>query len=214
MLKINKKTLIITSIITLLPALVGILLWDKLPDTMATHFGLNNEANGFSSKTFAVFVLPLILLGLHLFCAIVTANDPRKQNISQKMYNLVLWITPVISIIVTAVTYPYNLGIKMDISWFANLFVGLLFVIIGNYLPKARQNYTIGIKLPWTLANEENWNKTHRLGGIIWMIAGIILILTSFAGALNKEWVILGVVFIAVIIPSLYSFFLHAKKGL
>lgn len=214
MLKKNKKTLILTSIIILLPVLVGIMLWDKLPDTMATHFGTDNEANGFSSKKFTVIGLPFILLGVQLLGAVVTDKDPRKQNISDKLYKLILWITPCVSIFVAAFMYPYNLGMKLDISLFAHLFTGLVFIIIGNYLPKARQNYTIGIKLPWTFANEENWNRTHRLAGVIWVISGIILILSTFIGNIGSIYLTIGIMLVAVIVPSIYSFFLHVGKGL
>ena len=148
MLKANRKTMIITSILTILPMLIGIIYWDRLPDVMATHFGFNNEANGFSSKTFAVFGIPLILLAVLWLGAIVTAYDPKRQNISPKMFSLVLWIAPVISLIAAATMYPVNLGYEVDITFFSELLLGLMFIIIGNYLPKARQNYTIGIKIP------------------------------------------------------------------
>ena len=84
-----------------------------------------------------------------------------------------------------------------------------MFIIIGNYLPKARQNYTIGIKIPWTLANEENWNRTHRLAGYLWMICGILMILISLTRFVPAEWLL-----IMVLVPCIYSFWLHAEKAL
>ncbi len=167
MLKANRKTLIIASIVTILPVLIGIMCWNRLPDVMATHFGMNNEADGFSSKAFAVFGLPLVLLAVLWAGALVTSYDPKRQNISPKMFSLMLWIAPVISLVAAVTMYPVNLGYVLDISFFAELVLGLIFIVIGNYLPKARQNYTIGIKIPWTLANEENWNRTHRLAGYL-----------------------------------------------
>lgn len=110
---VNRKTLILTSIITLLPILAGMILWNKLPNTMAIHFGLCNDANMFSSKIVGVIGLPLILLIIHLFSAFVTAKTPRKQNISEKMYMFVLWIVPCISIIISAIIYSYNIGINI-----------------------------------------------------------------------------------------------------
>ncbi|MDD6919940.1 MAG: SdpI family protein [Eubacteriales bacterium] len=214
MLKKNKKTLILTCIIIVLPIIVGVVLWDKLPETMATHFGINNDANGFSSKLFAVVGLPIILLLIQFICAVVTAKDPRKQNISNKLYVLVLWIVPCISIFVSTFVYAYNLGVKINISLFASMFIGLLFIIMGNYLPKMRQNYSMGIKLPWTLANEENWNKTHRLAGTVYIVVGISIILTTLIAGLNNIWIILIAVFVAFAIPSIYSFMLHVRKGL
>ena len=213
MLKTNRKTLIITSIVTILPVLIGIICWNRLPDVMATHFGLNNEADGFSSKAFAVFGLPLVLLAVLWVGAFVTAYDPKRQNISQKMFSLMLWIAPIISLVVAATMYPVNLGYELDIAFFSELLLGMMFIMVGNYLPKARQNYTIGIKIPWTLANEENWNRTHRLAGYLWMICGILMILISLTRFVPAEWLV-GIFLIMVLVPCIYSFWLHAEKAL
>ena len=213
MLKANRKTLIITSIVTILPVLIGIFCWDRLPDVMATHFGINNEANGFSSKAFAVFGLPAVLLAVLWLGAFVTSHDPKKQNISSKMFTLMLWIAPVISLVVAATMYPVNLGYELDIAFFGELLLGLMFIIVGNYLPKARQNYTIGIKVPWTLANEENWNRTHRLAGFLWMICGAVMIVISLMRFVPAQWLV-GVFLIMVLVPCIYSYWLHVKKGL
>lgn len=210
MLKANKKTLIIASIITILPVIIGILNWSRLPDVMATHFGADNEANGFSSKAFTVFGIPLILLALEWIGALVTSKDPRKQNISTKMFSLVLWIVPVVSIFCAAAIYPYNLGIKIDISFFGMLFMGLLFIVIGNYLPKTRQNYTIGIRIPWTLDNETNWNRTHHMAGYLWAAGGILMMLMALTG-ISSGPLFAGIVVVMIIIPSIYSFWLHTQ---
>ena len=213
MLKENKRTLIITSIVTILPILIGVFLWNRLPDVMATHFGINNEANGFSSKVFAVFGLPLLLLALEWFGALVTAHDPKKQNISPKMFSFVLWIIPAVSLFCAATIYPYNLGYQIDITFIAELLLGVIFIVVGNYLPKARQNYTIGIKIPWTLANEENWNRTHRLAGYLWVIGGILMIIAALTGIANAKWM-LAIFFILALVPFVYSYWLHVKRNL
>ena len=213
MLKANRKTLIIASVITILPVVIGILYWNRLPDVMATHFGMNNEADGFSSKAFAVFGLPALLLAVLWIGAVVTSHDPKKQNINPKMFSLMLWIAPLISLVAASTIYPINLGYKLDITFFAELFLGLMFIIIGNYMPKARQNYTIGIKLPWTLANEENWNRTHRLAGYLWMIGGLLMIIVCLTRFVPAQWLI-GIFLIMVLVPCVYSFWLHKKKGL
>ncbi len=213
MLKKHMKTMIITSIITVLPILVGVLLWDRLPDVMATHFDSSNNANGFENKYFAVFGLPLILLAVQWVAAFVTANDPRRQNISPKMFSLILWIVPLASIICGAAIYTFNLGLELNFYLVVQLFLGVLFIVIGNFLPKARQNYTLGIKLPWTLANEENWNRTHRLAGFVWVIGGILMVVLTLTG-LAKPPVYIGTFMVMALIPWVYSFWLHTKRGL
>lgn len=210
----NKKTLILTSIVILLPILIGILLWNKLPDSMATHFNFDNAADGYREKWFAVIIEPFILLALHLIMAMIIAADPRKKNISSKVYGITIWIIPASSLALAVVIYPYNLGIHFNISLFIGIFMGITYIIVGNYLPKTRQNYTIGFKLPWTYANEENWNKTNRLSGVINIVIGILIIINAAIGLFNIFYSLLVAVIIGSLIPLGYSYFLHVKKGL
>lgn len=212
-MKENRRTLVITSIVTILPVFIGLFLWNRLPDVMATHFGFNNKADGFSSKIFAVIGIPLILLAIEWICAVATSHDPKNNNISQKIFSLVLWMIPFLSLIVTTAIYSYNLGYETDMVFRSGLIVGMLFVIVGNYLPKARQNYTVGIKVPWTLANEENWNRTHRLAGFVWVVAGILMIIGTLTG-LMKDYVMTVIVVVMILVPCIYSYYLHVVKNL
>ena len=210
MIKKNLKVLIITSIIIVLPILAGVVLWNQLPEQMPTHWNAAGEVDGWSSKPFAVFGLPLILVAAQWLCVLATTTDPKRQNHSEKIYHLVFWIMPVLSIVLHAVTYLTVLGVGVRIEMVMPIFMGLLFVIIGNYLPKCKQSYTIGIKIPWTLNNEENWNKTHRLAGWVWVIGGFAIMLTGFFGGFVAFFVI---TLVMVLVPAIYSYLLH-RKGL
>ena len=209
MIKKYKKRIIISSIITLLPILAGIILWNRLPDTIATHFGNDNVANGWSSKPFVVFAMPLLLLGLHLFILFVTMNDPKRKNISEKMFGFLIWFVPVLSVFIFSITYYNALGMNVNIGMAVNIIVGIVFLVIGNYLPKCKQNYTAGIRIPWTLNSTENWNRTHRLAGWLFMLGGILFFLNAFL-----QWS--GMFFVIIVIallPEVYSFLLY-KKGI
>ncbi|MBQ2901726.1 MAG: SdpI family protein [Agathobacter sp.] len=209
-MKKNLKTMIITSIIILAPIVAGLILWDKLPAEMATHFGENGEPNGWSSKEFAVFGMPLFLLAVHWFCAFFTGVDPKKENISNKMMTLVLWICPVVAIFGCGSTYMYALDNSINTTAMGILLVGCMFLVVGNYMPKVKQSYTLGIKLPWTLNSEENWNRTHRFAGGIWMLAGVLVLVGGFA---EQFWVVFVAILLAVAIPTVYSYILF-KKGI
>ena len=209
MLKKNLKTMIITSIIILAPIVVGLLLWDQLPAELATHFNENCEPNGWSSKPFAVIGMPLFLLAVHWFCAFFTGVDPKKENISNKTMILVLWICPVVSIFGCGSTYMYALDNSMNTTSMGFLLVGCVFLVVGNYMPKMKQTYTLGIRLPWTLNSEENWNRTHRLAGRVWMIAGVLVLIGGF---MEQFWIVFVTLLFAVGIPSVYSYMLY-KKG-
>ena len=208
MFKNNKARVIITSLITLLPTLLGVIIWQKLPETVATHFGANNEANGWSSKPFTVFAIPLILLGLHLLCLFLTSFDPKSDNIGEKSKKLVFWIIPLTSVVIFTAIYANALGIKLDVGMICIIFMGVLYIVLGNFLPKTKQNHVFGVRLPWTLSDEENWNKTHRVAGFCMVIAGILAILTSF---LRNFVLFMIITALAAMIPIIFSFVYYQK---
>ncbi len=209
MIKQNKGKLILTSIAILIPVIIGLFLWNDLPDTIATHWGFNGQADGYSSKAFAVFGLPLLLLVIHWVCVFATKLDPKHKDINPKMFSIVLWICPAISIVMNTMVYLIALGKEIRFVSGVIIFMGLLFIIIGNYLPKCRQSYTMGIKLPWTLENEENWNKTHRMAGVLWVIGGIVIIAT----AIFESFIIFfSIVALMVIVPTVYSYLYYKKQ--
>ena len=208
MIKKNWKMLLITSLAILLPVFAGVLLWSQLPEQIPSHWNMQGEIDGYSSKPFSVLGLPLILLAIHWFIVCVTLADPKKQNHSEKILHLVFWIVPALSIILSAVTYSTAMGKGVRMEIFVSVLLGLLFVAIGNYLPKCKQNYTIGLKLPWTLHSEENWNRTHRLAGWLWVIGGLLLI---SAGFFNLMWLTLSAPLLMALVPTIYSYILYLK---
>ncbi len=209
MIKKNLKTMIITTIVILLPIAAGLILWDKLPEEMPIHFNANGVADDFGSRASVIFIVPLVMLALQWICAAVTSSDPKNKNITIKSMNLVLWIIPAINLLVSSIIYAYSLGKEFNVNTVMMLFFGFFFIVIGNYLPKCKQNYTIGIKIPWTLNSTENWNYTHRLSGKIWVIGGIILIPTAF---LNWVWLSLSLFVIMVAVPFIGSYLFHKKE--
>lgn len=206
----NKKILILTSVITALPILIGIFFWNSLPDQIATHFGADGEPNGWSSKWFAVFGLPLFIVAVNALCVYACERDPRRAGYPPKMMRIIYWICPVVSWICAIAVYGYALGFNQDgLAQYVMVFVGLLFILIGNYLPKVKQNYYLGFKLPWTYADEDNWNKTHRLGGRVWVIGGLLIILNYFLRIPNLELVLMIAM---VLIPVVYSWAYSRRK--
>ena len=212
MIRKHKLELILSSLVILIPVLVGLILWNRLPETLATHWGVDGQADGYGSLPFAVFVPYLCLLAGHWFCFLVTANDPRNQNRNWKPIRLVLWIMPVLSNVVGIIMYSLALGVKVSVSGIMIAALGLMFVAIGNYLPKCRQNHTIGIKVPWTFASEENWNATHRFGGRVWMIGGVVMMLAAFLPTGWSAGVTVAAAVILSIVPIVYSYCYYRKQ--
>lgn len=208
MIKKNKLQIIITSIATVLPVVIGLILWDQMPEQVAIHWGLNGEPDSYGHKAVAVFVLPVVLLAVHLICVFASRLDPKHKDMNPKLFSLVLWICPAISIIMNTMVYLISIGKEVKFVMIIILFMGLMFVVIGNYLPKCTHSYTMGIKLPWTLADEDNWNKTHRFSGPLWVIGGIVIIVTAI---FESPVIFFSVVALMMIIPTVYSYCYYKK---
>ena len=204
----NLKLMLITSLVTLLPLLVGLCLWNQLPDQLPFHWNAAGEVDGWAGKPMAVIGAPLLMLALHWLCAWVTAADPKNKNHSGKMQRLILWIIPLLSVVLFGIIFATAWNKELHVASIAPILIGVLFVIIGNYLPKCKQSYTIGIKLPWTLHSEANWNKTHRLAGFLWVLGGFAMMIAGFLGGL---WAILPIALGMTLIPTGYSYLLHRK---
>ena len=208
MIKKHWKLLLVTSIIILLPIVAGVVLWNQLPEQVPIHWNANGEIDGWSSKIFFVFGMPAIMLAFQWLCTLGTGADPKKANHPEKILQLVLWIIPVLNTVLSVITYGAALGQQVRMEVIMPVLIGLILAIVGNYLPKCKQNYTIGIKIPWTLNSEENWNKTHRFAGWLWTVCGIVIMLTGFLGGF---WIFFGVVLVMVVSPCIYSYMLHRK---
>ena len=212
MIRKNRWQLIITSVIILLPIAAGLLIWNDLPEQITTHWGADGEPNKWSDKSFAVFGIPLFLLAVHWICIFFTTHDPKNKEQTGKVFNMVLWITPIISLIVCGCSYAFALGNDINMRMIGCAIMGIAFVIIGNYMPKCKQNYTIGIKVPWTLQNEENWNKTHRFTGRLWVCGGLLLLATLLIPMDNILFIVLPVIFFIPSIPIIYSYAYYRKQ--
>ena len=211
MIKTNMKILILTSVLILLPLLLGLIFWSSLPAEIPTHWNAAGEIDGYSSKPFAVFAMPLFLLASHWICALATYADRKNKDQNRQPMTMVLWICPIVSLVSFGLCYSAAMGIDIDTETMMPLFLGVMFVVIGNYLPKCRQNHTIGIKLPWTFRSEENWNKTHRLGGKLWVLGGFALMLTVLLPTEVAAWYLLAILTLLVIVPTLYSYALSKR---
>lgn len=213
MLKENKKTLTLTSLLILLPVLFGLLNWSALPAAVATHWGADGVANGWSPKWFAVFGLPLILLALHWFCVWGTSRDRKNADQSRKLTQLVLWVCPVVSLHMAWAVYSHALGMGMPVERLSLGLIALLFLVFGNYFPKCRRNRTIGIRVKWTLESEENWNATHRASGRVWVAGGTVLLIGCFLPQSLFLPVLLPVLTVLALFPFVYSWRWHRAHG-
>ena len=205
----DKRTLMLTTVVCLLPIILSIAMYDKLPAQVPIHFNARWEADGYMPKLQAVIGLPVFMVILNFITQFMIYNDPKKANASKVIKSISIWLIPVISVILLPSTIFIGLGYEVPLKVIIPVGIGVLIIAIGNYLPKCRQNYTIGIKLPWTLSDEDNWNKTHHMAGYLWIIGGMIMVVY---GCFNINLIPIVIAFLVMtIVPCIYSYVLYRK---
>ncbi len=213
----DRTVLLLTSLVCLLPLMMSIVVYQDLPDQIAIHWdGMGNPDN-FAPKALAAFGLPFLFLGINLFSKLVLFNDPKRAYTSQAMQIFAAWLPPLLSVVLIPITLLIALDNAIPITLGVPVLLGLVLIVAGNYLPKSRQNYTIGLKLPWTLNDADNWNKTHRLTGYLYILAGLILIGGAFISrgfqTTNGLTPTVFLAIVLVIVPRFYSYWLYKRAG-
>jgi uncharacterized membrane protein len=205
------RLLWITTIVCFLPLILSFVLYNKLPELVPIHFNYEGVPNNYVPKAVGAFGLPVLMAVINLFVHFKLDNDPKKMNSPLALKYLGKWSAPILSVILVPVTLFIALGYKIPIQIIVSAIVGVIIVASGNYLPKCKQNYTIGIRIPWTLNSEVNWNKTHYMAGYIWVLGGISIIIGSCIQVQGAPLILIVVLFITII-PFCYSYWLY-KKG-
>ena len=205
----NNAQIISSTLVCLVPIALTLVLYKKLPEQVPIHFDMNGDPDNYASKAVAGFLFPCLLAVFNLFVHFMMNADPKKQNANKIIRLVGFWTFPFVSLITVPITLFKGLDYNVPVVPICTALVGLLFLIIGNYLPKSRQSYTVGIRLPWTLDNEENWNKTHRFGGFVWVLGGLVVIINAFIGSYN---ILFAVIALVVILPIAYSYLFYRKQ--
>lgn len=206
-----KPGLVVSGVIIVLMLILSAWAWIKIPagQLIPTHWGLNGQPDGYSSKAFGLLILPLAALAEAGLFLLIAKIEPRKRNIqlSAKAYTMIWVASLALSLVVHTFLVLAAVGQKMGINTVIPVALGGLFIIIGNYMGKIRSNFFAGIRTPWTLSSDLSWNKTHRLGGKLFILYGLITAL----GVLLKDmclWVAIlvseGIVIIAIL--TVYSY--------
>lgn len=179
----------------------------SLPEEVPIHWGTDG-VDGYQSKGAAFFSLHAIMIFIYALMMVIPKIDPKKRNYDyfSKGYMIINYALISLFFVINTIILLICLGIDIPMERLAGPFVGVLFMIMGNYLQQARTNYFIGIRTPWTLSNDEVWRKTHRLGGKLFMGGGLLIFLTYFMPMEWEFYIITGVVAIIVIIPTAYSY--------
>lgn len=211
-MKRMKKEFWLTVLVCLLPLFAGAYFYPQLPEQVATHFGIDGTPNGYSSRFAAVLGMPAGVLALHLVCCFGGTRGKKFAEENARMQRLTLWICPFVSVLMSAMTLGTALGNEMSVEMVVPAAVGLMFLALGNYMPKIRPNHTLGVRTPWTYASEENWRYTHRVAGFAWVVAGFLMLLASLLGAW-RGWLTVAFLVLVAGVPIAASYLYYRRHG-
>lgn len=211
----TKTTTIISIILIAIAVIAGAVLWNQLPEQMASHWNANDQADGTMPKFWGVFMMPLVTLGMMVLFLVVPNIDPLKANIAQfrESFNLFIVLIIAFMLYVHGLTLAWSLGFT-DFRMSAAMlpFMGVLFIAIGLMLRKAKRNFFIGIRTPWTLSSDSVWEKTHQLGSILFMISGAFAIIGGFFGGMMAFWLMFVPLIGSSLFLVIYSYFLYRNE--
>jgi len=207
-----RKSEIISLLIIMISFIIGISFYSLLPDKVASHWNAKGEVDGYMSKFGGLFLMPVISLVLLLLFIIIPKIDPLKHNIEKfrKYFDGFIVLMMLFLFYLYILTILWNIGVRFNFVHLLVPIFSIFFYYCGILIQKAQRNWFIGIRTPWTLSNEEVWNKTHKIGGKLFKIAGII----SLIGILLPEYALFFVicpVIIASLFPVIYSYFAYQK---
>jgi len=209
MLRKSNKPLFLTTLLCVFPMIISLFIFKELPEYIAIQWDLQGEVTNTVPKYLGIYLLPLLLAVLNIILHIILVNEPKQKNVPKVLMVIGIWTMPVISLFIQIIIYITNMEATFYYSFAVMIFIGFLLILIGNYLPKCKQNNSVGIKLPWTLHDAQNWNKTHHLAGYVWIAGGLLFILNAY---LKSEILLVFISLTVVFIPIIYSFVLYKKK--
>ncbi|MEJ5223414.1 MAG: DUF1648 domain-containing protein [Anaerolineales bacterium] len=210
----NKTTIILSFGLLLIALLAGAVLYNQLPDPMPSHWNAAGEVDGYTPRFWGVFLLPLMTAGILLLFLVIPSIDPLRANIAQfrETYNLLIVGFTFYMLYIHGLTLAAALGVQFNMTVMLLPAVGLLFIGIGLILPRAKRNFFIGIRTPWTLSSDTVWEETHRVGAWAFGLAGGVTILSAFLGE-SGIWLLLGALMLAAFVPVVYSYILWRREN-
>ncbi|MGG2197433.1 SdpI family protein [Paenibacillus validus] len=192
----------------------GIVLYPSRPDLMPIHWGVDGQPDNYAHKAVALFLVPGILIVVHSLLTYLPKLDPKKENYGkfQSSVNVIRNVIMIGLLVLHAFTIAYGYGFTFNMNYVALPFAGIVFIVLGNYMPRFKTNYFMGVRTPWTLASEEVWRKTHYLSGRVFVAGGVLLLLGVFLPDAVKFGFFIGLIALTTIVPYLGSYMYYRKS--
>lgn len=210
----NKASIVVSAILIAVMLIAGLVLYSRLPDPMPSHWNAAGEVDGYMSRFWGVFLLPLITIVLVPLFLVIPQIDPLKANIAKfrGVFNWFIVAFVVYMLFVYGLTIAASLGYQFNMTYALLPIVGFLFIGIGYMIGRAKRNFFIGIRTPWTLSSETVWDETHKLGAKMFMIAGVVTIISAFLGEAGI-WLLMAALLAAAFVPIIYSYILWQREN-
>jgi uncharacterized membrane protein len=189
--------------------------WSWLPERIPTHWDIHGRIDGWSARWPGAFVLPAIAMALWLVLPLLRRLDPRRANYDR--FDDTFWL--VMNLVLVSVAFMHllmlgaALGYVTDMTRWLIVLLGAVVVVLGNYLPRIRSNWWLGVRTPWTLESEKVWRDTHRLAGRTFMAGGVIAMMAALLPPESRFWVGVGALMVAAFVPVVYSYFLWRRES-
>lgn len=192
---------------------VAVFIYPHLPEQVPGHWNIKGEIDRYYPRTFGAFFPPLMSIGIYLLMLFLPLIDPKRQNYSRFAggYTVMRWGIIIFLSVLYKATLLVALGYSLNIGFMVKALAAVLLLIIGNFMGQFRFNYFVGIKTPWTLANEEVWQKTHRLGGKLWVTGSLVCLAMSPFSTTWSAYLFFGAILVMSIVPIVYSYIIYAK---
>lgn len=203
-------------LLLIIPLIAAFLVYPHMPDMVPTHWNIQGEIDDYSSKEFGTFFLPLLNIGLYILFIVLPYLDPKRANYEKFFgsYRLIRYATHVFFTFMFFITVLAALGYSIDIGRWIASGVAVLFIIMGNIMGRVRHNYFVGFRYPWTLANEEVWRRTHRVGSKAMVLGGFIALIGVLLTENTVRFIVLMAgLFIPIVFTTVYSYLVFRKLG-
>jgi uncharacterized membrane protein len=198
----------IPAFFVIVATVASIIAYPGMDERVPTHWNMSGEVDGWSSRFAVAWMLPLVMAGMVLLFKVLPLIDPRRANYEKfsGAYSAIVIVIMGFMLGMHLLLLAMGSGYDLPIERIVPASVGVMFIVLGLLLPKAHPNWFVGIRTPWTLSSDLSWERTHRLGGTLFMISGALAILSAFAFPHRSSWILVASGVGSVIFLFAYSF--------
>jgi uncharacterized membrane protein len=201
-------------VILAVPVVIAVLVYPQMPEQVPIHWNIEGQANGYGSREFGTFFLPLMNIAMYVLFLVLPKLDPKYANYSKfgSSYLTIRYSLHLFFMLLFGMTLAASLGYPINIGRWVPAGVAVLFIVMGNIMSRVRHNYFVGFRYPWTLANEEVWKRTHQLGSKLMVVGGFIALFgVIFTQGTASFLILMAGILVPTVITTIYSYFIYKR---